>query len=135
METFYAWSPYIVIFMAVVLAVVLVLWAYNRREARRYRAKEVAVEFSKLGLNHLAEVLWAYVVGDYSGIAKAIHDLHQAIQQRGLPSLFDELFWKLLKAYASDGDRRARIEAELKNIQVTPSAAPLQSSPPPAVSP
>lgn len=131
MELFYAWSPYIVIFLAVVLVVVLLLWAYNRREARRYRAKEVAVEFSKLGLNHLAEVLWAYVVGDYSGIAKAIHELHQAIAQRGLPSLFDDLFWKLLKAYAADKDRRSRIETELQNIAVVPDATALQSSPPP----
>jgi len=105
---------YVGIFSTVLAAVLLGLLLYNRRETRRYRAVEVAIELGSWGLGKIASVLLAYGVGDYSGLAKAVDALVDRLKQDGLPKMLSELFWKLLTHNLEDEDGRKRIREQLE---------------------
>jgi len=99
---------------AIALALSLfVLLLYTRRERRRYRAVRAAQELAAWGLQEIPDVLLAYGVGDYSGIAVAVDRLLDAIRDRGMASLIQKLWEKALPHFAADPDWRKKIEAAL----------------------
>ena len=103
-------SQYVAVGMSVLVAVLLALLVYNRRERRRYKAAAVAGELEKWGLSKLAGIFRAYAVGDYSGLIRAVEHLYERIQtQDGVLELLTEMFWKLLTEKLGEADSRTKI--------------------------
>jgi len=108
-------SQYVAIGASVLVAVLLALLVYNRRERRRYRAAAVAGELEQWGLSKLAGVFRAYAVGDYSGLVRSVDQLYERIQgTEGTLGLLSELFWKLLAPKLTEAASRIRIRQQLE---------------------
>jgi len=113
-------SQYVAIGASVLVAVLLALLVYNRRERRRYRAAAVAGELEQWGLSKLAGVFRAYAVGDYSGLVRSVDQLYERIQgTEGTLGLLSELFWKLLAPKLTEADSRIRIRQQLEAAEST----------------
>jgi len=136
MMTWVGW-PYVAIGLGVLVGVLLLLALYNRREQRRYRARDLADILAEWGLKRLANIFAAYSVGDYSGLVAEIHRLHELLTKEGLPSVFKEMSRKVFLHFVAVPEDRAwyqeqiaAVEAKaLKRGAVNPSAPPPTAAP------
>jgi len=71
---------YVIVGVAAVVATVVVLWLYNRRERRRKHALELARLMSQWGLSWFAEAYECYAVGDYSGLVWMVKEVISAVR-------------------------------------------------------
>lgn len=101
---------------ALVLLLILVLW--RRRELRRQEAGKAASVLKAWGLDDIAMILQAYEIGNYLGkdsIARCVHKLIVRIQGEGLPAMFDNVFWQILKhVYLKTDNGRDKITESLR---------------------
>ncbi len=121
--------PYVAIGLAVLVGVFVLLALYNRREARRYRARDLASVFTEWGLKRIANIFSAYAVGDYSGLVLEIHRLHDLIEKEGLPSVFKDLGRKLFLHFVAAPDdlawyKEAIAAVEKRAVQAAPVIPP-----------
>ena len=71
---------YVLLGIGALLATVLVLWAYNRREKRRKHALQLAKLMNRWGLEWFAEAYEMYAVGDYSGLTWKVKEIVEAVR-------------------------------------------------------
>jgi hypothetical protein len=76
--------------------------ADNRVEERRRRAADVARKLSELGFKKLPLVFTDYSIGDYSGMLRGIHELHDILadpaqRQAELETVFELLIREKLR--------------------------------------
>lgn len=71
---------YVILGVVSLLAVVLILWLYNRREKRRKHAIQLANMMTRWGLDWFAETYEMYAVGDYSGLAHKVNEIVQSVR-------------------------------------------------------
>ncbi|HLA86362.1 MAG TPA: hypothetical protein VJL29_16370 [Thermoguttaceae bacterium] len=71
---------YVLFGLAALLATVVVLWLYNRRERRRKHALDLARLMNQWGLGWFAEAYECYAVGDYSGLAWKVKEIISAVR-------------------------------------------------------
>jgi len=124
--------PYVAIGLAALVIVLAALALYNRREQRRYLARDLAATFSEWGLRRIANVFAAYAVGDYSGLIAEIHRLHELLEKEGLPNVFKDAARKVFLHFVGVPEDRtwykeqiAAVEQRLaKGIAVDPAAPP-----------
>lgn len=112
------------VFSAVLSAVLLVLLIYNRRERRRYRAADLAIELSRWNLPRLPALFQAYAVGDYSGMVRGIGNLLDLLKTDGLPKVFEAFFRRLLEHFVKDGDWRAEIRTAVDAAELPAKVPP-----------
>lgn len=90
------------------------------QEERRRKAIKIAGKLKELGLTRVPTVLEAYAVGDYSGIAGAVSDLHEVMLD---PTQRRAEFYKVAKALITEFMRdEEQRPALLKHIQETRAA-------------
>jgi hypothetical protein len=131
MMTWLGW-PYVAVGLVALVVVLAALALYNRREQRRYRARDLATIMTEWGLKRLGNIFAAYAVGDYSGLLVEIHRLHELLEKEGLPAIFKEagrkLFLHFLGAPADLAwykEQIAAVEQRVaKGIAVDPAAPP-----------
>jgi hypothetical protein len=136
MMTWVGW-PYVAIGLVVLVVVLAALALYNRREQRRYRARDLAAILTEWGLKRLGNVFAAYSVGDYSGLMIEIHRLHELLEKEGLPMVFKDLGRKLFVHFVGIPEDRAwyldqiaAVEARAaKGAVVNPAAPPPTAAP------
>lgn len=66
--------------MAALIVTIVVLWLYNRREARRKHAIELANLMNRWGLDWFADAYECYAVGDYSGLTHKVKEIVSAVR-------------------------------------------------------
>ncbi|MBN1589202.1 MAG: hypothetical protein JW888_06790 [Pirellulales bacterium] len=71
---------YMILGLVALVATVVVLWLYNRREQRRRHALELARLMNQWGMSWFAEAYECYAVGDYSGLAWKIKEVISAVR-------------------------------------------------------
>jgi hypothetical protein len=71
---------YAIFGVAAMLATVLGLWIYNRRERRRKHALDLARLMNQWGLGWFAEAYEMYAVGDYSGLVWKVKEIVSAVR-------------------------------------------------------
>lgn len=62
------------------VATMLGLWLYNRRESRRRHAIELMKLMNRWGLDWFADLYEDYAVGDYSGLAIKVREIIVAVR-------------------------------------------------------
>ena len=135
MMTWVGW-PYLAIGLVVLVIVLAGLALYNRREQRRYRARDLASIFIQWGCQLLGDFFSAYSVGDYSGVLICIHKLHERLTKEGLPAVFKDLGRKVFLHFVAVPEdlawyKEAIAAVEKRAVQ----AAPLIPAPAPPVAP
>jgi hypothetical protein len=102
---------------AVFVAVVVLLWLYNRRERRRRTALEFAEIMRDWGLKWFAEAYRMYAVGDYSGLAWKVKEVVQAVRSdQVVLSKLDDVFWKILDHYKDQPEKVSEIYRRLERV-------------------
>lgn len=83
-------------------------------ENRRRAAIEVASAAKGYGLEKIPDLLIAYAVGDYSGIAYALKSAAKlALSEKDLLAEFDAAFYKVLAKKLETADGQKELEAKL----------------------
>lgn len=134
--TWVGW-PYMAIGLGVLVGVLLLLALYNRREQRRYRARDLATVFIQWGCQLLGDFFSAYSVGDYSGVLICVHKLHERLTKEGLPSVFKDLGRKIFLHFVTVAEDRAWYKEAIAAVEqralqaapVIPAAAPPTAPP------
>ncbi|NQU22270.1 MAG: hypothetical protein HQ567_13385 [Candidatus Nealsonbacteria bacterium] len=115
---------YVIIGVAALLATVLVLWLYNRREKRRKHAIELAKLMTRWGMDWFAEAYEMYAVGDYSGLTWKVKEIVTAVRSdEAMVGKLADVARKVATYYAANEPDKA---AELRTI-LSP-AAPAKAS-------
>jgi hypothetical protein len=98
----------------------------DRRESRRRRAIDGAVELKSIGLAHVADLLTCYAVGDYTGMAKRARSLARlARSEGGAAKIAMALCRKMLPELLKHPDHGPELRKLLSaNTVATPSATP-----------
>ncbi len=105
---------YVACGLGAIVAVLIALKLYDRRETRREIADQAADAVRELGFDLLADLFKLYVRGDYSGIARVAKDLVKLCQNKTeLLLRLDKLFWNLLEHAITDPGKLAKIEAKI----------------------
>lgn len=103
--------------------VVVGLWLYNRREARRKRALRFANIMREWYLEWFAEGFDMYAVGDYSGLAYKVREIVETVNSGEVMLLkLDRCFWNILKFYCGKPDKLAEIQKVIAASKPTPAA-------------
>lgn len=114
-----AWQ-YVLFGVIALVATVFVLWLYNRREARRKHAIQLARLMNRWGLDWFAEAYEMYAVGDYSGLTWKVKEIVEAV--RSDEAMVGKLWevGKKVAAYAAQNDpaKAAELQAILATKQV-----------------
>ena len=108
---------YVLIGVAALLATVLVLWLYNRRERRRKHAIELAKLMTRWGMDWFAELYEMYAVGDYSGLVWKIKEIVEAVRSdEAMVAKLGDVTRNVATYYAAHDPAKA---AELRAILAT----------------
>ncbi|MGQ0636456.1 MAG: hypothetical protein ACT4QC_17730 [Planctomycetaceae bacterium] len=105
--------------------------ADNRVEERRRRAADVARKLSELGFKKLPLIFTDYSIGDYSGMLRGVHELHDILadpaqRQAELETVFELLIREKLR----DPDKLKVLQKLVETAQQAfASGDPLKSSP------
>jgi sulfite reductase beta subunit-like hemoprotein len=116
---------YVLLGIGALVATVLVLWAYNRREKRRKHALQLAKLMNRWGLEWFDEAYEMYAVGDYSGLTWKVKEIVEAV--RSDEAMVSKL-WEVTKrvtAHTAENDptKAAELRALLANeSKPTPAA-------------
>jgi hypothetical protein len=71
---------YVILAVVALLATVIGLWLYNRRETRRKHALQLAKLMNQWGLDWFADAYEMYAVGDYSGLVYKVKEIVEAVR-------------------------------------------------------
>ncbi len=98
-------NQYLLFGLSALVATVIVLWFYNRREARRKHALELAGLMNQWGLAWFADAYECYAVGDYSGLTHKVREIVAAV--RSDEAMMAKLWDATLKVatYVADNDQ------------------------------
>lgn len=108
-------TQYLLYGLLALIATVAVLWMYNRREARRKHALDLASLMNQWGLVWFAGLYEDYAVGDYSGIAHRVREIVKAVRsdQAMVEKLWDATTKVVTFAAKSDPGKAAELLAIL----------------------
>lgn len=109
-------------------------WAFGKDteiENRRRGAARLAAKLQAYGLKKTPEFLIDYSVGDYSGMAKKIHDLAELFMSgdEHVVKELDEVYQRVLEAKLMSADGRALIAAKLQDAVKVSDPASVQGAP------
>lgn len=127
------WAQYVSLALVALVATVLVLWGYNRREQRRKHALELARLMRDWGLSWFSEAYEDYAVGDYSGLVYKVKEVVNAVRSdQAMLSKLDTCFWRVFEHYKKDPAKLEEIKKALQTVTVVPVQAPAATSQPAA---
>lgn len=97
-------TQYLLFGLSALVVTIVVLWLYNRREARRKHAIELAGMMNQWGLAWFADAYECYAVGDYSGLAHKVREIVAAV--RSDEAMMTKLWESTLKVttYVAESD-------------------------------
>jgi len=98
-------TQYLLYGLLALVFTIAVLWLYNRREARRKHAMDLAALMNQWGLVWFAGLYEDYAVGDYSGLAHRVREIVKAVRsdQAMVEQLWDAA--KKVAVYAAENDK------------------------------
>lgn len=109
-------------------------WLFKKdteMENRRRAAAKLAAKLQEFGLKKTPEFLIDYSVGDYSGMAKKIHDLAELFlsgEQHVLAEL-DDVYQNVLAAHLKTEAGRALLAAKLQDAVKDSDPSSVQNAP------
>ena len=103
------------------VATMLGLWLYNRREGRRKHAIELMKLMNRWGLDWFADLYEDYAVGDYSGLAVKVREIIVAVRSdEAMVAKLGEVAKKVAAHYAaSDPTKAQELIAILQGAKLT----------------
>ena len=112
---------YVILAGGALIATLVGLWLYNRREKRRKHAIRLMRMMDQWGLEWFAGLYSDYAVGDYSGLVKRVKDIVEAVRSdQAMVEKLGAVTTKVAAYYAANDQPKA---AELLAILQAKQAA------------
>jgi hypothetical protein len=114
---------YVILGALALVATLVFLWLYNRREKRRKHALQLMRLMDQWGMSWFAGLYADYAVGDYSGLVRRVKEIVEAV--RSDEAMVDKL-WDVTKKVATHVAANDQAKAaELRALLVGGPAATL----------
>jgi hypothetical protein len=109
-------------------------WLFKKdteMENRRRAAAKLAAKLQEFGLKKTPEFLIDYSVGDYSGMAKKIHDLAELFLsgEQHVLAEFDDVYQNVLASHLKTEAGRALLAAKLQDAVKDSDPSSVQNAP------